>query len=550
MTEYLEAGDFSVDPEARTVRGLLLPWGEQSRLSASQTEPIAFDRGTVAVPSDVSIVTANRFHDRHDPVGRATSIEDTEQGLVATFSIARTPEGDEFLDQYKDGSIRKLSAELAGIVREGARGIKARLTGAGFVTEGAFASAALFAVAPEDDVERTAVEAEAVAEGFAAAQSTASTGSLITALEQTIATLKALQTPEPTEAEEETPNPSTEPATPATEEETTVAEAQVPNTATAPEAAVEKTPANGVFSLVTKAAKPFGDDKAEAETMLAALADITTSGPGALPASGVLQPAWLGELWAEKSYARRYFPLLKNGTIQAFDEKGFKLNKGAELMQPWTGNKTELPTGTGSTSLVSSQFQRFGYAVDIAREFYDIPGNQEVIAAFIRGIVESYARVSDKYALEYINTAATADGKVDSDVYPAEYPRALGQLIQGIDLIDDTEATPSFAIVAPDIYTELRYTPKDKLPEFVNFGAGRQEGTADGVTILRDKFGVLDAGDVLVGSREAAHLNELGGGSPLVLDALDIARGGVDKAAVAYVQSMVEYPEGFVVIAR
>jgi hypothetical protein len=530
MTEYLEAGDFSVDAEARTVRGLLLPWGEQSRLSASQTEPIAFERGAVAVPSDVSIVTANRFHDRHDPVGRATSIEDTEQGLVATFSIARTTEGDEFLDQYKDGSIRKLSAELAGIVRQGARGIKARLTGAGFVTEGAFASAALFAVAePEtvsDDVEPHVLEQ----------------------LLERIAALEALQTPEPTEAEEETPTPTDEPESPATEEETTVAEAQVPNTATAPEAVKEETSANGVFELITSARRPMGS--AEAETMLAALADIKTSGAGALPAPGVLQPAWLGELWAAKSYARRYFPLLKNGTIQAMEEKGFRLNQGAELMQRWTGTKTELPTGTGSTSLVTGEFERFAFAVDIAREFYDIPGNQEVIAAFVRGIVESYARVSDKYALDYIYNAATVDGKVDRNVYPSDYPVALGQLIEGIDRIDDTEATPSFAIVAPDVYTELRYTPKDKLPEFVNFGAGRQEGTADGVTVLRDKFGVLEAGDVLVGSREAAHLNELGGGSPLLLDALDIARGGVDKAAVAYVQSMVEYPEGFVVIAR
>jgi len=531
VSEYLEAGDFSVDVEARTVRGLLLPWGETSRLSASQTEPIAFERGSVAVPSDVSVVTANRFHDRHDPVGRATSIEDTEQGLVATFSIARTTEGDEFLDQYREGSIRKLSAELAGIVRDGARGPRARLTGAGFVTEGAFASAALFAVASEGDAEP--IDLADLLERIQALEAAAET------------------TEESDDSEaEETPNPTDEPEAPATKEETTVAEAQVPNTAATPEVAKKETTAQGVFELITKASKPFGGE--EAETMLAALADIKTSGTGALPAPGVLQPSWIGQLWADKSYNRRYFPLLKNGTIQAMEEKGFKLDRGAELMQPWTGNKSELPTGTGSTSLVTGEFQRFGFAVDIAREFYDIPGNQEVIAAFLRGVVDSYARVSDKYALEYIYNAAVGTERanvIDRDAYPAGYSSALGKLIQGVDHIDDTEATPSFAIVAPDVYTALRYTPADQLPEFVSFSAGRQEGSADGVTVLRDKFGVLQAGDVLVGSREAAHLNEIGGGSPIMLDALDIARGGIDRAAVAYVQSMVEYPEGFVVIA-
>jgi hypothetical protein len=525
MTEYLEAGDFSVDPEARTVRGLLLPWGEKSRLSASQTEPIAFERGAVAVPSDVSIVTANRFHDRHDPVGRATSIEDTEQGLVATFSIARTTEGDEFLDQYKDGSIRKLSAELAGIVRDGARGIKARLTGAGFVTEGAFASAALFAIGEpvtvSDDVEPHVLEA----------------------LVERIAALEAAaKTPEATEPEEETPNPTDEPEDPATEEETTVAEAQVPNTAAAAEVAVEETPANGVFELITNARK--GDRTSE--TMLAALADITPTGTGAIASNGVIQPTWLGEVWSGVEPERRYVNLIKNGSIVAFEEKGFRLSTGSELVKPWAGNKAELPTGTATTSVVSGEpLMKWAFAADIAQEFYLIEAGKPVVDAFVREIFRSYARVSDKYALQRI--VAAAGTAIEADEYPAGYSSALGKLIQGVDLIDDSDVAPTFAVVAPDVYTALRFTPKDQLPEFVTFSAGRQGGTADGVQIVRDKAGVLGAGQVLVGGRDFAHLNELPG-SPIQLDALDIAHGGVDKSVIGMAQYMTEYEDGIVLI--
>ncbi|NRD25839.1 hypothetical protein [Frigoribacterium sp. VKM Ac-2836] len=525
MTEYLEAGDFSVDPEARTVRGLLLPWGEQSRLSASQTEPIAFDRGTVAVPSDVSIVTANRFHDRHDPVGRATSIEDTEQGLVATFSIARTTEGDEFLDQYKDGSIRKLSAELAGIVREGARGIKARLTGAGFVTEGAFASAALFAVAPEDDVELTEIER----------------------LLERMAVLEARlpETPEPTEAEDETPNPSTEPATPATEEETIVAEAQVPNTATAPEAVKEETSANGVFELVTRAKN--GDS--QAETMLAALADIKHTGTGALASPGVLQPAWLGELWQGRTYQRKYTSLIKNGTISAIEEKGFVMDTAYDLVKPWAGNKTELPTGTGSTSLRSSTLQKWGFAVDVAREYFDLPGGQEVIEAFFRRVTESYARVTDEWTLGRLSAAITGDNLQAPDTYPAEYPDVFGMLIQGAEAIEDAGDAPSFAILNQAAWDQYKYTPKDKLPEFVSFafGIGR-DAVADGHRVVRGNVGFSEAPAVLVGSSTAAHLNEVGGASPVNIEALDVVRGGIDRATVGYTQFMVDRPESLVLI--
>lgn len=546
MTEYLEAGDFSVDAEARTVRGLLLPWGEKSRLSASQTEPIAFERGSVAVPSDVSIVTANRFHDRHDPVGRATSIEDTEQGLVATFSIARTTEGDEFLESYKDGSIRKLSAELAGIIRDGARGIKARLTGAGFVTEGAFASAALFAIGPLQEAVDEAIEkAEAEVLTF-----TKDDGSFdveryraeVLAAAQRLQALVAQETPEATEPEEETPNPTDEPEDPATEEETTVAEAQVPNTAAAAEVAVEETPANGVFELITNARK--GDRTSE--TMLAALADITPTGTGAIATNGVIQPTWLGEVWSGIEPERRYVNLIKNGSIVAFEEKGFRLSTGSELVKPWAGNKAELPTGTATTSVVSGEpLMKWAFAADIAQEFYLIEAGKPVVDAFVREIFRSYARVSDKYALQRI--VAAAGTAIEADEYPAGYSSALGKLIQGVDLIDDSDVAPTFAVVAPDVYTALRFTPKDQLPEFVTFSAGRQGGTADGVQIVRDKAGVLGAGQVLVGGRDFAHLNELPG-SPIQLDALDIAHGGVDKSVIGMAQYMTEYEDGIVLI--
>lgn len=557
MTEFVEAGDFSVDPEARTVKGLLLPWGETSRLSASQTPPIAFERGSVKVPADVSVVGANRNHDRYDPVGRATAIEDTDKGLVASFSIAKTEEGDDFLAQYKAGAIRKLSAELTGIIRNGARGVSARLTGAGFVSEGAFASAALFAIgdpteqpAEVQPVERVVPDDAEKPLGLADGETT-----FVTATDEsgvTTSTTKTVADPEADEAGTTTQKTTTTdvvvtPAAPESPnaEEAAVPNATVPNSMNAAAAAPKEADASAVFAAMSAALKN-GDPNAE--SMLAALADIKTSGTGALPANGVIQPAWLGEVWAERTYTRKYFGLVKNGSITNQDEKGFLMDTAAELVQPYSGNKADVPTGTATTSIVSSTFQRWATAVDIAREFFDIPGNNEVIEAFVKRMFNSYARVTDKWALQQI--VAGAGAVVKAATYPTGYDAALGKLVQAIDLVDDSDVDTSFVVVAPDVYTALRYTPKDKIPEFVTFSAGRQSGTADGIQVLRDKFGVLAAGQVLAGGHDAAHVNELGGGSPLTIDALDIARGGVDKAIHGYTQYLTEYPKGLVLLGN
>jgi len=548
MTDHLEAGDFAVvDADQRVVRGKLLPFNETSRLSVSGAQPISFAPGTVAVPGDFSALNANRHHDRYDPVARFVGITTNADGIYADFQVARTPGGDELLAGRPDGKKWKLSPELRGIQRDPAnptRGVAAHLTGAGFVDEGAFASAGLFAVDPEADVEpiapddpdaETTEETSKAPDGSTVTKVT--TTKTETAADGTVTTTETVTT-----VTAETPDAEPDD----TEKEPAVGNATVHETMNAAAGATAPTEpdANAVFAAIRGARAGSGDPTAE--TMLAALKDIKTQGTGALPSAGVLQPSWLGEIWAERTYNRRYWSLVKNGTISAYDEKGFLLDTAAELVQPWSGNKTELPSGDGSTSLVSSVFQRWGWAVDIAREFFDIPGNNDVIEAFIRRVFNSYARVTDRWALQqYIAAAGT---QVDAITYPTQYNKSIGKVLQVLDQINDSDVDATSIVVAKDVFTELMFTPKDLIPEYVtlNFGT-RGEGTADGVTVLRDKFDDLAAGTVLGIARDAAHVNELGG-SPLELDALDIARGGIDKAVVGYSQYMTEYTDGFVLI--
>lgn len=497
MTEHLETGVFAAVPGTeRTVRGLLLPWGEESRLSASGTAPIRFAEGTVSLPRDATVVGLNDDHDRFAPLGRALSLESTEAGIVAEFTIADTDEGNAYL---ANPSKRRLSAELTDIVRNGLDGLAARLTGAALVTTGAFASAGLFALGTVED------EAQQISEQADQAE---------------------LETPTAVEADKEE----------------TVTEALAPSTATEADITkAEEMGANAVFAAITAASN--GDK--DAESMLAALSDIKISGAGALPAAGVLQPSWVGELWSGRAYAQKYLNLGTRGTIAAMDAKGFRLDQGTALVRSWGGNKTELPTGTASTSVVASTLLKYGFAADIAREFFDLPGGEAVIAAFTRGVIESYARITDQDALAAIVAAAGAPVAASAAV--AGYPTVMGMLIDGMEAIEDANDSATFAIMNRAAWAEAIRTPKDQVPEFVNFNFGLNEGTANGFQVVRGDIGIDDTPAVLVGSKAGIRFNELGS-TPVQVDALDIARGGVDRAVVGYLQILVEREDSFVLI--
>jgi hypothetical protein len=527
--EFQAAGDFSVDAEARIVRGLLLPWNEVSRTSASQTPPIAFQRGTLTVPQDVSVISANRNHDRYDTVGRATKIEDTEQGLVAEFSIARNPEGDDFLAEYKAGTLRKLSAEMKDIVRSGTQAISARLTGAGFVPEGAFQSAALFALGdveeeeqPEENTSEPKTTVEKVSEDFTDENGVAHTKTTTTTTvvdgETTTITVKTV---------------ITEPEAPAEEE--VVGNPAIPGAIAGAQKTEEKKDKNALFSLISNAVRN-GDD-----TALMALSDVKISGANAL-GTGVAQPQWLGEIWSGRQYQRKVIPLLNTTALTSLTTRGYRfVNK--PTVSEWAGNKADVPSSTATTEVVEWGLTKFAGGWDIAREFIDF-GETAVIDTFLRLAADDYARKSDNKVLADILAAATkgAVGSVPAGVSPA-----MAKIIRGALRVQLADALPSYALVASDVYEELAFVKEyDKLA-FLSMSLNLEEGQLESFRVVPHTG--LAAGSVLVGAKEAATVAELGG-SPIRVNALDIARGGTDEALFGYVQTRIEYPTGLQLVTN
>lgn len=546
MTDaHIIAGDLYATDQPRTVAGLLLPYGV---VGSTNLGKFSVDRGVFDIPADVSHLNANLDHKMSEPRARFLTATDTEAGIVASFKVAETPEGDELLAAIEAGKAAdqpmSLSVEVKNVVIKAGKAISGALTGAAFVQRGAFPGAQLLAAAVDTPVDPAAAAVAAPAtdplQDPAAVSSDVTDLAVDVADDGTVTLIQTITTEIPA-------NPTTPQGAPTM---TATQAAAVPGvlaaTATASDDKLLKAAAADVFDAIASVMNA-SDMTGESGQLLAALNDIKISGSGSLPIGGsAVQPNWLGEVVAQAAYQRRYMGLIKNGTITALEEKGFTIAAGSEPVTTWNGNKSAIGSTTGTTSPVSGVFQAWGVGVDIAREFYDIAAGRPVIEAFVRLLVNSYLRVSDIWTLQQLK--AGAGSAIAAETFPSGYNASLGKVLQAIDAVDDTEQTVTSVVVSAATWKELRYTPKDQIPEYVTFNLNRTGGTTDGsVEIVKDKNGVLGAGQVLAISRDAAHVNELAGG-PVQLEALDIAKGGVDKAVIGYTQYMTEAPAGLKLI--
>lgn len=569
MTTH-EAGLFSRVADTRTVKGLLLPFGELSRPSSNSTPPTMFSASSVILPRDPSIVTLNIEHDRFNPIGRATSLEVTDAGVVAEFTIANTDEGDAYL---ANPTKRKLSAELGSLMRDtknAARAVYSRLTGATVCEAGAFASAALFSLAP--GVSAEFAEEVPSSDEYSAPESSSSSeytteftddeGVRWRRVETSKRETTVTKITDSAPADEETPKDS--------EEETMTASAagQTPAPLVTPDVAppVQDVDLHAVFSAM--ASVKAGVQVEDNEGALFALADIKTSGTGALPVAGVIQPAWVGKLWQGKEYVRKYLPLNNHtfGPIDLGGRAGFRLDQGTALVQERGQEKTELPTGSATTSKRESTRKSYGYAADVAAEWTYLTGGAEVLESFWKGVANSYAKVTDLAALATMFRVASRDtgAALSRMVAPGSLPAGtpansayypgVVQLIQAIEAISDADDDPAWAVVNPVVWNHLIYTPQDLLPEFIQLDVsiGTGEATAGKVNVRKapqSAFIGTKATDpqVIAGSKNAIEFKELGT-TPLQIEALNVAKFGVDRATVGFLEEFVVRPESTVFI--
>lgn len=518
----IQAGSLYADLSERIVTGLLLPYGElgQTNLGKFSVKP-----GAVTIPSDPDVVTLNVQHEREEPVGRAVELTETPAGIVGTFRIAKTVEGDTVLAEIAEGTRSKLSAEVKNVVIRSREAVAGVLFGAAVVEQGAFPSAALMAEYAAD----TESEAKSMADTLKA--------EIVEVLEESAETIEVVAEDAPAEVVVDTVDPETgevtsttyEPVEVDTQEEEEMGAATAPETLQAQKAApqvenlsvfvknMSSAARTGSPSMFAEIAKTEG---AQAATSLfAALDDIAFDGVGSVGVN-TAQPQWLGELWLGKMYERKYIPLIGSAALTNLTMDAWRWTTKPAVAE-WDGNKAAVPTNTPATEPVTVTAQRYAGAHDWAREFRDF-GRTDVIESALRLMTESYAKITDEATLTGLVDGATEVEQTGSTVWE--------HIMDGVEAVYDV-ATPTFAILAKDLYRELILTEDSAKLAYLAADLGLDGGTGAGFRIMPSAG--LTAGTLIVGAREAATSYELGG-APIRVEATNVVNGGFDIGLFGY----------------
>lgn len=555
----IEGGHVLANLDERTLTARLIPFGEEGRTNVGR---FMVEAGTVDISeavSDPSIIGLNLDHVPWNGVGRATRVWEQADGVYASWSVAKTPAGDAALADAVSpaGRRKRVSAEFGPVMIRAGKLIAghARLWGSALVEQGAFPSAMVLATDTPDPDEQTpagttTTEGATVPEPIAPVVEAAPVAPVVPPAPQ------APVVPVAPPAEQVLASAFPAPVMP------------VPTTMPgAPTAArVVEDEAQQVFAALNSLR--FNPHDAAAMQVLAAIADITMTSGNTLPGSGVLRPNWLGKLYQGIPYVREYIQLGNLGTdISAAGKLGMRVARGTSAASPlppqdgtWAGNKQAINGYRGASDTLASLLYRFAVGNDIDRSLYDLPGGWEVVEEFLQLIIEDYLWWSDRLAREAFLDLGGAP--VAAISYPAIYNTngtvAVAQLIQGILAVrkrkaDGRRDQPTFAIMNDKAFEQLAYAAggDQNLPEFIEIALGALDlpqsevGRIGKVTVVNGDTGITGTPSVIVGSKMGVDFDEVPGG-PLRIDAIDLAKGGIDKAVHGYLQVFKKRPEAFV----
>lgn len=533
MTDTVEViGDcLTAAADSRLIHGRLLPYGSPGRTNLGRVTVAA---GVVAPPDDVAPMLASLEHPSWaQPTAarfrRVYEVVDGEQpGLWAEWSASDTPHGDRLLAEVRSGERNGVSVEVHGPDGTGAPTIRGgalvagRLTGCSFPVHPAFDEARVAMMAADFGPDVTLSDADLAA----AAQAVTDAGDAgPAALARAVLEAVGLTVP------------TTDPAPPTPGDAPVTAAAHTPVATPVPTAAVpagtpmQASDPNDPMVAIGGSKRAYFQAAADAvrtrdKALLAAINNIPGTGAGSLADQS--QPQWLGELWSGTPYQRRITPLVGSGTVTEDTIAGWRWTTKPQG-GAYAGNLAEVPSNAVAIETYDVPAERWAGAHKIDRKYRDF-GKASVFQSYYEAMSEDYRKDTDQLlALDLVTAAHTVTpGAVPGGVNPA----AALLVDLALDIIDI--GTPSFALLAKDLYRSLALTPRDQVLEFLTMSMNLEQGSLAGFTFVPVPTTILGDGTALVGARQAATFHELGGESPVRAEALDVSHGGVDCGLFGY----------------
>jgi hypothetical protein len=207
------------------------------------------------------------------------------------------------------------------------------------------------------------------------------------------------------------------------------------------------------------------------------------------------------------------------GELRSYKGTGWKWTTKPEVAD-YAGDKAAVPSNQPATEENPWNAARLAGAHDIDRKFFDF-GDTEFIEAYYAAMRESYARQSDSKARAFLVALGLANsaGAAGAGMF-----RAAALAASEIENDTGVDRPDYFLINSTDRFALLDIT-QDNIPAYLEtFG------------VTPDKFRVaqgVPAGTVIAGIKQAAKFRELAG-TPIRVEAINIANGGVDGGVFGY----------------
>jgi hypothetical protein len=503
----------------------LLPFGEQGRTNLGR---VTAARGTLTIPTDVTGMVLNLQHERNAPLARFIDVAETDHGLVAHFHVPATRAGDDLLAEVENGLRTGVSVEIDNPVIRGGRLLSGTLTGAAAVVDPAFDSARLVAADAGDlDPEQAA----------------ALTPDLVQAVVAAVTEAISDKTTEDEQPSDDTDDES--------EEEATVAEDETVET-------VEDDKLKAGLPGSLHKAGPKG--KASQPPLFAALAGADPAGREAIKVrlNAALDQAiatdlaptmvkqWLGEVGPKVTYSPRVVDLLSHDDLVGREAVGWKFTEGkTPQVDTYGGFPAQPNSNEVKTEQVTLPSARLAGAGEVDRAWIDFPV-PEFWSAYYRECANDYKRKLDAIALAAIVGGSTA---VEAGTVATGVSTAAAYIVDGAMAVILAERNlPTFALVGADLYRDLLLTRAQDLIAFLTGALGLEEGDLAGFTIRPSGAASL-TGKVLVGARPAATVYELPGASPVRIDTVNIANGGITTGVFGYHAELINDPASLALVA-
>jgi hypothetical protein len=510
------AADLTAGTAARTIAGMAAPWGVPGYTSAGRLTLLA---GSLTLPDDLSAVKLMDYHQQPPAaIGFCTGAESTDAGLSMSFQLGTTPACTLALTEAAEGLRDGLSVELVDVVLDSQDQVTSALvTGVALVPVPAFAPARVTQVAASHNPPATPERNTAMPEPTAP-EATAAEGDTATIL-VTGPVAPAPDAPADTPAADAAQAPQVaaslhRPTRPAQ------APAGLPSVHGAGTSTHSRADVTAALQRVM-----HGVSRPELE---AALSDIIATDTFGI----VGQDSYVGQLWNANTFERRFVPLLRNADLTSWKVNGWRWVTKPEVGD-YAGDKAAIPSNTVEVEPADTTAARLAGGHDLDRKFRDF-GDTEFLDAYMAAMTESYARKSDAKAAAFIAASATVGTPTASGGTLLD-----AAILAAAELEDLTDGgAPDYFIVGRSNMLDLAaITEADRLAYLALFGV-------DPAKFIKSNLAAFQ-GKVVAGMKNAGTFYELPG-SPIRVEALDIAKGGIDEALFGYWATLLHDANGIV----